>query len=214
MVDQALNLYRQGWFPMDLDDPKQPGVQWVQPHERALIPLDGFRTSRSLRAKVRKQVFRVTTDHAFGRVIRACAGPRSYADGTWLHPEIIALFELFHAAGHAHSVEAWLDTPAGPELVGGLYGLAIGRVFCGESMFSQPDRGGTDASKVCLVHLVSHLRARGFAVLDAQMPNHHTDQFGATLVGTDHYQKLLTEHAGPEHERAWLPFIDRSDRAG
>jgi leucyl/phenylalanyl-tRNA--protein transferase len=206
LVDQALALYREGWFPMDLDDPAQPGVQWVQPHERALIPLEGFKVPRSLRARVRRGAFRITTDQAFGAVIRACAGPRSYADGTWLHPDIIALFDLFHATGHAHSVEAWLDTPTGPTLVGGLYGLAIGRVFCGESMFSRPDLGGTNASKVCLVHLVSHLRARGFAVLDAQLPNHHTDQFGATLISTERYQRLLAEHAGAEHARAWLPW--------
>lgn len=206
VVDQALGLYREGWFPMDLEDPDQPGVQWVQPHQRALIPLEGFRASRSLRSLVRRQAFRITSDRAFERVIRACAGPRSYAEGTWLHPDIIALFDLLHADGHAHSVEAWLDTPAGPTLVGGLYGLAIGRVFCGESMFSRPELGGTNASKVCLVHLVSHLRAQGFAVLDAQLPNHHTDQFGATLISTDRYQHLLAQHAGPEHTRPWVPF--------
>lgn len=205
LVAHVLERYRAGWFLMDNDG---AGAQWVTPYQRALLPLDErFAVSRSLRAMVRRGGFRVTTDAAFGRVIRACAVASPGREETWLNGQIIAVFEHLHAAGHAHSIEAWLPSAEGGAdvLVGGLYGLAMGRVFCGESMFSLPALGGSNASKVCLVHLVTHLRALGFVVLDAQLPNPHLEQFGLFTVDQAQYLRTLETHAqgiGP----AWLPF--------
>ncbi len=223
LVDKALALYRQGWFPM-FDDERRV-LEWVQPHERGLLPLDErFRVPRSLRQRVRSGKFVITCDRAFGRVIRECGTPAPGRERTWLSPEIIDLFEALHAAGHAHSIEAWVvetkdgirDSAFGiredaevpsrmpsaelrvpePFLVGGLYGLALGSAFCGESMFSRPDLGGTDASKVCLVHLVEHLRAQGFVLLDAQLHNEHLEQFGLFEVPMEAYTGMLKAAAG------------------
>lgn len=200
-------MYSDGWFPMNLGD---AGTQWVQPRDRGLIPLDErFRVPRSLRSKVRSGKFTITSDIALPRVLRGCSAPGRGREDTWLTPDIIEVVELLHRAGHAHSVEAWLPgSPARPGdpgvLVGGLYGVALGAVFCGESMFSLPDLGGTDASKVCLVHLVHHLRRRGFAVLDAQLTNEHLEQFGCYEIPTPAYIELLRGHR--EHTRSWAPF--------
>ncbi|HEX2836575.1 MAG TPA: leucyl/phenylalanyl-tRNA--protein transferase [Phycisphaerales bacterium] len=232
-MDKALALYKQGWFPM-FDD-EQRVLEWVQPHERGLLPLDErFRVPRSLRQRVRSGKFVITCDRAFGSVIRECGTPAPGRERTWLSPEIIDLFEALHAAGHAHSVEAWVvesgggirgsafgirdDAVVPPQmpdhecrspdpswtLVGGLYGLALGGAFCGESMFSRPDLGGTDASKVCLVHLVAHLRARGFVLLDAQLHNEHLEQFGLYEVPMDAYTGMLKTAA--EMRVAWGEF--------
>ncbi len=194
-VAAVLEMYRQGWFPMH--DERQDVVQWVQPEFRGIIPLDDqFTVSRSLRQKVRSRRFTLTADQAFERVIRECAEPAPGRGSTWLHPDIIDTFCLLHRAGHAHSIEAWLPSPAGqPVLVGGLYGLQLGSVFCGESMFSRPAQGGTDASKVCLVRLVSHLRERGFTLLDAQLTNDHLTQFGLFELPREKYLEHLEAHA-------------------
>jgi leucyl/phenylalanyl-tRNA--protein transferase len=211
----VVSMYSQGWFPMVLEEGE--GARWVRPPMRALIPLDErFRVPRSLRQRVRSGRFIVTTDAAFSRVIRACADPRRGREETWLNEDIIETFELLHRAGYAHSVEAWLasegtastpppktgscrllgtpDVPPGAKLVGGLYGLALGEVFCGESMFSLPEQGGTDASKVCLVHLVEHLRLRGFRILDAQLHSEHLEQFGLYEIPHREYAALLRAH--------------------
>lgn len=228
-VAEALSLYAQGWFPMaESFHARADRVQWVQPEERALIPLDArFHVPGSLRQRIRSGRFVVRHDTAFGAVIRACAAAKrrdidGEPAGTWLHPTIIRLFELFHAAGFAHSVEAWrrveevgaerVDAAipkavvrtfdgAAHVLVGGLYGVAIGSAFCGESMFSRPDLGGTDASKVCLVHLVEHLRTRGFTLLDAQLANPHLARFGMYEIEQDAYLKLL--EVASTDARAW-----------
>lgn len=200
VVDAVLRMYGQGWFPM-YDD--ESGVtQWVQPRRRGIIPLDDrFQPARSLRAKIRRGGFALTTDRCFEQVMRECAKPAPGRDRTWLNDEITQAFVLLHRAGVAHSIEAWCED----RLVGGLYGLALGGVFCGESMFSRPELGGTDASKVCLCQLVSHLRARGFAVLDSQLSNPHLDQFGCYEISQAEYQELLDAHAS-EPGRTWLPF--------
>lgn len=184
-ADHLVAMYRRGWFPMA--DPQTGRVEWVQPQRRAVIPLDDrFRVPRSLRARVRSGRFTVTTDTAFAEVIRACAD----RGDTWLAPEIIDAFDLLHAAGHAHSIEARLEG----RLVGGLYGLCLGRVFAGESMFSRPDLGGTDASKACLVALVERLRAAGFVLLDAQLANPHLEQFGMYEMPREEYLAILADH--------------------
>ncbi len=203
LVEGILSLYREGYFPMAGmgDDPLE--VDWVQPQMRCLIPLDErFHVSRTLGAKVRQNRFEITIDRNFAAVIRSCAQPRD-GDGNWLSNDIVEAYIELHNAGHAHSVEAWLPCPADvpPDaivvdhkmLVGGLYGVAIGAIFCGESMFSRPQWGGTDASKVCLIHLVGHLRQCGFKVLDSQIANAHTAQFGAFEISAKEYMKVLAQ---------------------
>lgn len=192
-----------------------PGpVYWYDPDPRGILPFTKgdtageFRVSKTLAQKVRRglrgqtragQGFRVTSDKAFSRVIRACGTPRP-AQGehsTWIDSRIIHAYEAMHRAGCAHSVEAWIDPGAGsdeePRLVGGLYGVSVGGLFAGESMFSRPDLGGTDASKVCLVHLVGHLRARGYTLLDTQMTTEHIARFGGVEISRAEYQQRLGE---------------------
>lgn len=205
LVTIVMEMYREGWFPM-YEGPRE-GVQWLQPERRGIIPLDErFHVSRSLRARVRSGRYVITTDLAFGEVIRACGQPARGREDTWLHPDIVHAFELLHRSGHAHSVEAWLPPagatviepgtpPPGSILVGGLYGLHLGSVFCGESMFSRPALGGTDASKVCLVALVERLRRQGFTLLDAQLTNEHLLQFGLHEMSKDDYQAHVQAHA-------------------
>lgn len=211
LIDGILSLYREGYFPMAgmRDDPHE--VDWVQPQMRCLIPLDErFHVSRTLAAKVRQNRFEITIDRNFAAVIRSCAQPRD-GHGDWLTEDIVSAYIELHQAGHAHSVEAWLPCPdpVPPEavvvdrkvLVGGLYGVAIGGIFCGESMFSRPQWGGTDASKVCLIHLVEHLRKCRFEVLDSQIANSHTAQFGAYEIPAARYMKLLAQWG--HLDRAW-----------
>ncbi len=196
LIAHALDLYAEGWFPMG-DDAGE--VHWYRARQRAIVPLDEqFRTGRTLRRRIRQRPFDLRTDTAFGDVIRQCAlVPREGESGTWLHPQIIALFELFHQAGHAHSIEAWVAEPGGTSrLVGGVYGIAIGRIFCAESMYCRPDLGGSDAGKISLVALVGLLRRLGFAVLDAQIINEHTERFGAYEITDAAYGTLLDLHAG------------------
>ena len=181
-------------------------VEWLQPRMRGLLPLDDrFHVPASLARKIKRREFEVTTDEAFGEVIRACAAPGPKRETTWLEPRIIALFEAFHAMGAAHSVEAWCTFEGQRTLVGGTYGLQLGKAWCGESMFSRPSMGGTDASKVCLVHLVHHLRSRGFVIFDAQLSNPHLLQFGLFEMPAKRY---IAELAACQRGKtpAWLPW--------
>lgn len=180
-----LLAYRQGIFPMA--DPDQGNaVLWFAPDPRALIPLDArFRVPRSLRPVLRRGTFRITTDRAFEAVIRACAAPRADGERTWISPELIEVYTALHREGYAHSVECW----DGDDLAGGLYGVALGGAFFGESMFHRR----RDASKVALVHLVERLRAGGFVLLDTQFLTEHLARFGAYEVPRAHYERLLAE---------------------
>jgi len=189
VVDEVLDTYSQGWFPMG----EGGKVDWVRPEKRGLIPLDDrFGISKSLAKVVRSGRFIIKSDTAFSQVIRACAKSAPGREQTWLHPAIVRAFGLLHRVGKAHSVEAWLVDKRGAEvLVGGLYGLAIGGAFFGESMFSRPLLGGTDASKVCLVRLVNRLRADGYDLLDAQIWNAHLAQFGCYEVDDGRYMEML-----------------------
>jgi leucyl/phenylalanyl-tRNA--protein transferase len=201
-------LYRRGLFLMADEDSGQVGAYEADP--RAVIPLsreEGLHVPASVLQRVRSRRFTITTDTCFERVIAACADRR--ADGTWISPEITSLYTALHHAGerehvHAHSIEAWLDAPEGPRLVAGLYGVAVGAVFCGESMFSRPDLGGTDGSKVCLVHLVHHLVARGFMVLDAQIWNPHLARFGCRRLPKARFGHALRQLR--DQDVPWLPF--------
>lgn len=193
LVRVMLEAYRRGIFPMA--DPWTGHIAWFDPDPRAVIPLEHgqFHVSRSLRQAVRSGRFEITHDTAFEHVIRACAR-RGKRAGCWINGQIIAVYCLLHRQGHAHSVEAWRTWEGHRQLVGGLYGLAVGALFAGESMFSLPNCGGTDASKVCLVHLVDHLRKQGFTLLDTQFLNQHMVQFGCVEIPRSEYKRRL-EHA-------------------
>src|SRR5690606_4325884 len=171
--DLLLYGYVRGVFPM-ADPDQDDALYWYAPDPRGVLPLDGFLVSRNLRRPVRQGRFEVTTDRASEAVMRACAAPASGRETTWISPEIVEAYTALHRLGAAHSVECWRDGA----LVGGLYGVAIGGAFFGESMFHRE----RDASKVALVHLVRHLRAGGFTLLDVQFVTPHLAQFGAVEI--------------------------------
>lgn len=150
---------------------------------RAILPLDGFHLSHSLRKTLKKGRFHVTCNAAFDQVIEACAGPRPDADDSWISDRIMASYEKLHRLGHAHSIECWDDD----RLVGGLYGVGFARVFCGESMFSH----ATDSSKVALAWLVAALRRGGAELLDCQFITAHLASLGAVEIPQAEYLRLL-----------------------
>ena len=208
-VDTLLLAYRSGIFPMS-DAREDREVFWVEPRRRAILPLDGFHLSASLRKVVRQDRFRVTVDAAFGRVIAACAEPRADDEGgSWISHRIEASYAALHAAGHAHSVECW----RGQELVGGLYGVAFDRVFCGESMFSRAD----NASKVALAWLVALMRMSGYRLLDCQFLTSHLASLGAAEIAQSDYLTLLAEAHGKPHQtlpQAYSAVLSASSEAG
>lgn len=171
-----VHAYRQGIFPMADEDGH---VDWYQPDPRAVFPLDTFHVPKSLAKTLRQGKFEIRVNADFEGVMRGCAG----RDETWISDGIIQAYSELHRFGLAHSVEAWRDG----RLVGGLYGVALGGAFMGESMFSRE----TDASKVCLVHLVERLRARGFILLDSQLPTEHLARFGQILIPHEAYMRQL-----------------------
>jgi leucyl/phenylalanyl-tRNA---protein transferase len=207
-VEGLLNAYRQGFFPMaePAFGPHSP-LFWLSPDPRGIMPLteeEGFHIPRRLLDRIRRKPFVITCDEAFEQVIRSCAAPRWYEHETWISARIIELYSLMHRRGHAHSVEAWLERGRERTLVGGLYGLHIGSAFFAESKFCRPDLGGTDASKIVLVALVEHLRARGFRLLDVQMWNEHLDRFGCVEIPREQYLERLREAIALNVE--WAPF--------
>ncbi len=179
MIEPELLLqgYRLGVFPMAMED---DSIAWFSPDPRAILPLDRFHVPHDLRRVQRKQAFEIKIDNRFGEVIRACAKRKD----TWINREIIESYEKLHELGFAHSVEAWSNG----NLAGGLYGVAIGGAFFGESMFHEV----TDASKIALVALVQRLRAKKFALLDTQWLTLHLAQFGAIEISRTEYLHLLT----------------------
>ena len=180
--DILLRAYSIGLFPMaeSADDPE---IFWVEPELRGVLPLDHFHISKSLAKTVRRHPFEIRFDHAFESVIAACAEETSGRPSTWINQTIRSLYSTLFDMGHAHTVEAW----DGDELVGGLYGVSLGSAFFGESMFSRR----TDASKICLVHLVDRLRGKGFTLLDTQFTTEHLKTFGAIDVPKADYALLL-----------------------
>ncbi|MBY3514351.1 leucyl/phenylalanyl-tRNA--protein transferase [Rhizobium laguerreae] len=180
--DILLRAYSIGLFPMaeSADDPE---IFWVEPELRGVLPLDHFHVSKSLATAVRKKPFEIRFDYAFDQVIAACAEETSGRPSTWINRTIRSLYSTLFDMGHAHTVEAW----EGNELVGGLYGVSLGSAFFGESMFSRR----TDASKICLVHLVDRLRERGFTLLDTQFTTEHLKTFGAIDVPKADYAAIL-----------------------
>ncbi len=178
MIDSELLLqgYRLGVFPMAMED---DSIAWFSPDPRAILPLEDFHVPHALGRVVRKKVFEVKIDSCFGEVLRRCAERKD----TWINAEIIESYERLHELGYAHSVEAWRND----KLAGGLYGVAVGGAFFGESMFHRV----TDASKIALVALVEHLRAQKFALLDTQWTTPHLQQFGAIEIPRERYLKML-----------------------
>ena len=181
--DLVLGAYAVGVFPM-ADARDADSVYWVEPRRRAILPLDGFHLSHSLRRTVAADRFRVTADRAFGEVLALCAQSAGDRPDTWINAQIEDVFLRLHAAGYAHSVECW----DGDRLAGGLYGLALGRAFFGESMVSR----ATDASKVALAWLVARLRVGGFALLDCQFQTAHLASLGAVEIDRDAYLSALS----------------------
>ena len=188
-AEMLLLAYRSGIFPM-ADHKDDTDIFWVEPRERAIIPLDGFHLSRSLAKAVRQDRFRVTCNQAFPEVMTLCAEPRGGDQGTWISDRIRESYLGLNRAGHAHSIECWL----GDRLVGGLYGVQFDRAFCGESMFSRE----TDASKVALTWLVALLRHAGAELLDCQFMTPHLATLGAVEISQAEYLDLLGKSgAGP-----------------
>ncbi len=206
-VETLLLAYRSGIFPM-ADRRDDPEVFWVEPRERAVIPLDGLHLSKSLKKVLRADRFTVTVDQAFEAVIRACAEPRDEHPDTWISERIVQSYIGLYRAGHAHSVECWVPGEDGaPELVGGLYGVNFDRVFCGESMFSRVP----DASKVALTWLVALMRRAGFAVLDCQFMTEHLRSMGAVEMAQADYRRLVERAYGQPHASlgmAWRYFSE------
>jgi leucyl/phenylalanyl-tRNA--protein transferase len=184
-VASLLKAYRSGCFPWTVHP-----VTWWSPDPRAIIDFDSFHISKSLRKILRKNIFQVTLDRAFDEVIQQCAKPASNRRSTWITPEFISAYKDMHKCGYAHSLEVW-DSGA---LVGGIYGVALGGYFAGESMFHRV----SNASKVGLAKLVQHLRARGFALFDIQMPTRITLQLGAQVIPRrDFLQRMREAQALP-----------------
>jgi leucyl/phenylalanyl-tRNA--protein transferase len=177
-----LRAYAVGVFPM-ADSHDAPSVYWVEPRERAILPLDGFHLSRTLRKTLLSERFETTANQAFRDVVELCAESASDRPDTWINGQIARVVEVLHAVGHAHSIETWLDG----ELVGGLYGISLGNAFFGESMVSR----ATDASKVALAHLVARLRFGGFVLLDCQFMTEHLQSLGAVEISREDYKALL-----------------------
>ncbi|TVR84619.1 MAG: leucyl/phenylalanyl-tRNA--protein transferase [Rhodospirillales bacterium] len=182
-----LRAYALGIFPMarDRDDPV---VHWVAPSMRGVLPIEGFHVPRRLARTVRRAAFRITTDTAFEPVMQSCASPEAGRSETWINDAILQGFIHLHRLGFAHSIEVWQDG----DLVGGLYGVALGAAFFGESMFSTT----TDASKVALVHLIARLRLGGFVLLDVQFVTDHLRQFGAVELAAPRYLDCLADAVG------------------
>ena len=177
-----LKAYACGIFPM-AESAEDPSLHWIEPDLRGIIPLDRFYVSSRLARTVRSDLFKITINRDFDGVIDGCAEPQPGRQRTWINERIRALYRKLHERRHCHSMEVYLDG----ELVGGLYGVALGRAFFGESMFHR----SRDASKVALVHLVARLRAGGFALLDTQFVTDHLKSFGAIEVPRRQYHKLL-----------------------
>ena len=191
-AERLIAAYRHGCFPWFSEG--QP-VLWWSPDPRTVLFPEEFHLSRSLARLMRQQRFRVTFDQDFAAVIEGCAGPRDNADGTWITDSMRAAYLELHQRGLAHSVEVW----QGDALVGGLYGLAMGRLFFGESMFSRAD----NASKVGFATLVGKLKEWGFALIDCQMPTRHLHSFGARPIARQAFADYLQRYLDQPSTADW-----------
>ncbi len=189
---RLLSAYRQGIFPwFDNDQP----ILWWSPDPRCVLFPDALYVSRSLRKTMRKLQYNVTFDRAFSDVMLACSAPREYESGTWITQSMLDAYLALHQQGHAHSVELWIDN----ELVGGLYGIAMGRLFFGESMFSKV----SNASKIAFVHFVEQLREWGYHLIDCQVESEHLSSLGATTISRSEFVRLLTRECQEPLNHPW-----------
>lgn len=183
-IERLLNAYKHGIFPWyNADEP----ILWWSPDPRLVLFPDQLIVSRSLRKTLRKGLFSVTFDQAFAEVMTACAAPRKDTDNTWINPDMYRAYVELHQQGYAHSVEVWCNG----ELVGGLYGVALGEIFFGESMFHTQ----TDASKVAFVNLVEQLKIWGYQVIDCQVHTEHLQSLGAEEIDRRSFAQLLRQYA-------------------
>jgi leucyl/phenylalanyl-tRNA--protein transferase len=182
-VPRLLLAYRSGIFPWTVDP-----ITWWSPEPRAIFELDRLHVSHSLVKVIRQGVFRITVDRAFRRVMQGCAAPAAGRRSTWISPEFVAAYTQLHEKGHAHSLECWQDR----RLAGGIYGVAVGGFFAGESMFYRV----SDASKVALFHLIEHLRRQGFVLFDIQMLTPITAQLGGITIPREEYLRRLARAVG------------------
>ncbi|ALE87560.1 leucyl/phenylalanyl-tRNA--protein transferase [Pseudomonas versuta] len=192
-ADRLIQAYRHGCFPWFSEG--QP-ILWWSPDPRTVLLPEELHVSRSLGKLLRQQRYQVSFDRDFASVIQACAAPRSYADGTWITDEMQNAYIELHARGFAHSVEIWDNG----ELVGGLYGLAMGQLFFGESMFSRAD----NASKFGFATLVRHLQAWGFVLIDCQMPTGHLESLGARSIPRQQFAEYLRDHLDQPTAAQWV----------
>ncbi|KAA3660921.1 MAG: leucyl/phenylalanyl-tRNA--protein transferase [Chloroflexi bacterium] len=175
-----LSAYCQGVFPMAHED---GDIYWYDPDPRTILPLDEFHTPRSLKRKIKKNLFEIRVNSSFTDVMIACSAPAPGRESTWINNELIIAYTKLNQLGYAHSVEVWQAN----ELVGGLYGVAVRGLFAGESMFSHV----TDSSKIALVYLVERLRRKGYVLLDTQFTTDHLRQFGALEIEAEEYKRRL-----------------------
>ena len=202
-VTRLANAYRHGIFPWF--GPREP-IYWWSPNPRAVIYPQQVRITRSLRKALRNRGYQIRFDQNFAQVVRACAAPRSYTNGTWITTEMFKAYCALHDTGLAHSVEVY--DASGTILVGGLYGVATGGVFCGESMFSLVP----DASKIALIALAYYLHTWGFALIDCQIPNPHLMSMGAVEILRNEFVKTLAAHPDQPPKANWQidPNVDLS----
>lgn len=194
---RLVSAYRQGIFPWF--NPGEP-ILWWSPDPRCVIHPSEIHISKSLRKAIRQSDYTVTFDKAFTQVMQACAEPRSYQQGTWISPDMIAAYTALHHQGIAHSVEVW----DGKSLVGGLYGLSMGSLFFGESMFSRQ----TNASKIGFSFLCVQLEQWGFNLIDCQVHNEHLESLGAKLIDREAFCALLAKHVDDQGISPWQFSID------
>ena len=185
-----VDAYRQGIFPWYQDEDP---ILWWSPSVRCVIPIDGLNVSKSLLRSLRQQQYRISTDTDFIGVVRACAAPRDEDGGTWITEEMVEAYHKLHLKGKAHSVEVWLED----KLVGGIYGIAVGEIFCGESMFSLV----TNGSKIAMAHLCRWLHQVGFVMLDCQLENPHLMSLGAQLIPREDFLPQL--HCSRDKDINW-----------
>lgn len=198
-----LHAYTQGFFPM-AESARSTDLFWVDPEHRGILPLESFHLPRRLARTIRRELFDITVNQAFGLVMKMCANGGGARNSTWINDSILDLYGKLHEMGFAHSVECW----QGGELAGGLYGVSIGSAFFGESMFHH----SRDASKVALVHLVARLKYGGFSLLDSQFVTEHLEQFGAVEIPRSEYHGLLGAAISGEADFFALPSSVSGDR--
>ena len=195
--DHLIAAYTSGVFPM-AESRETPELFWVDPDIRGILPFENFHLSRRLARTLRGEPFHITCDKAFSRIIRACASQQAGRETTWINDEIVELYSELNRRGFAHSIECW-ETGV---LVGGLYGVAIGGAFFGESMFHLR----TDASKLALAYLVARLKAGGYQLLDMQWLTDHLERFGGVEISRDDYHDRLNKALKVEADFSALPY--------